>query len=60
MAHGPSRVHRFSYVNVRAARDGTLVRVGAVADVGDENELVQNGTFDDEALALGMAEVSGG
>jgi ribonuclease HII len=60
IAHGPSRVHRFSFVNVRAARDGTLVRVGPIADVGDDDELGQNGVFDDEALTVGMSEVSGG
>ena len=72
MAHGPSRVHRFSFVNVRAARDGTLRvatsadaipgrgRAGAVADVGDDDALVQNEVFDNGALAVGTFEASGG
>jgi ribonuclease HII len=60
IAHGPSRVHRFSFVNVRAARDGTLTRVEHVADVGDDDELGQNEVFDDEPLGVGMSEMGGG
>jgi ribonuclease HII len=57
IAHGPSRVHRFSFVNVRAARDGTLVRTGVVTDVGEEDALVQNEAFDNGALTVGGSEV---
>ena len=51
VAHGPSRVHRYSFVNVRAARDGILDRLDT-ADVGLAAGLVQN-----EGLAVGMSEV---
>jgi ribonuclease HII len=51
VAHGPSRVHRYSFVNVRAARDGVRLDVNA-ADVGLDGGLVHN-----EALAIGLSEV---
>jgi ribonuclease HII len=50
-AHGPSRVHRFSFVNVRAARAGNL----GTAAVGLARGLVHNG-----ALAVGLSEVGAG
>lgn len=48
--HGPSRVHRFSFINVRAARNGCLV----AADVGPSEGLVHNGV-----LTVGSSEVGG-
>ncbi len=41
--HGPSRVHRFSFVNVRAARDGHAGSPGTAA-VGVPDGLVHNET----------------
>jgi ribonuclease HII len=62
LAHGPSRVHRYSFVNVRAARDGVRPEVvhldGALEPgLGDELDegLVHNGT-----LAVGTSEGAGG
>jgi len=48
-AHGPSRVHRYSFVNVRAARGDTSARMGAAAD-GHPAGLVHNDgvTVEDE------------
>jgi ribonuclease HII len=48
-AHGPSRVHRYSFVNVRAARGDTSARMGAAAD-GLPTGLVHNDgvTVEDE------------
>jgi ribonuclease HII len=34
LAHGPSRVHRYSFVNVRAARDGVRPPAAVVLDEG--------------------------
>ncbi len=68
LAHGPSRVHRYSFVNVRAARDGIrppavlldedsmdedTIEAGLGEDLGDG--LVHNG-----ALAVGVSEGAGG
>jgi ribonuclease HII len=48
--HGPSPVHRYSFVNVRAARDGVTV-----ADDELPEGLVHNGS-----LAVGLSEVAVG
>ena len=48
--HGPSPVHRYSFVNVRAARDGI-----DVADDELPEGLVHNGS-----LAVGLSEVAVG
>ena len=52
-AHGPSRVHRYSFVNVRAARGDTGARMGAAAD-GLPAGLVHNDgvTVEDEVSGL--------
>jgi ribonuclease HII len=58
-AHGPSRVHRFSFVNVRAARAAGAAPVidppGDPADVGPAEEGVHNG-----APIHGLSEVGSG
>lgn len=59
--HGPSAVHRYSFVNVRAARDGVPTVAGPLLDdidVADDEllaELVHNGT-----LAAGLSEMAVG
>lgn len=55
--HGPSRVHRYSFVNVRTARSGNGARVeaAAAAAVGPSAALVHN-----ELRAVGLSEVSAG
>jgi ribonuclease HII len=67
LTHGPSRVHRYSFVNVRAARDG--VRLTSTVTVPDDDafeaaadaevtaDLVHNGAL---AVGLSDAEVEGG
>jgi ribonuclease HII len=55
--HGPSPVHRYSFVNVRAARDGSVPMLDGI-DVADDEwpeELVHNGS-----LAVGLSEVAVG
>jgi ribonuclease HII len=59
-AHGPSRVHRFSFVNVRAARaarspSGAVDPTGDPADVGPIGDRVHNGSPID-----GLSEVGSG
>jgi ribonuclease HII len=60
--HGPSPVHRYSFINVRAARDGTFPIVDGpmvdgieIADDELPEELVHNGS-----LAVGLSEVAVG
>jgi ribonuclease HII len=54
-AHGPSRMHRFSFVNVRAARDGGGSALDAAAAVSLTAALVHNGS-----LTVGPSEVGAG
>ena len=73
LAHGPSRVHRYSFVNVRAARDG--IRPPAVLldeesmdeDSMDEDTIeaglgedLGDGLVHNGALAVGVSEGAGG
>jgi ribonuclease HII len=48
--HGPSRVHRYSFVNVRAARDG--VRPPSVVSDDDafDDDTFDDDTFDDDLM----------
>jgi ribonuclease HII len=48
--HGPSRVHRYSFVNVRAARDG--IRPAAVAP--DEDPIDED--LLDDTIEVGLGE----
>jgi ribonuclease HII len=53
LAHGPSRVHRYSFVNVRAARDG--VRLPTV--VPDEDaDLIDGDLIDEDPIEAGLGE----
>jgi ribonuclease HII len=67
LAHGPSRVHRYSFVNVRLARDGIRVPVtpgddGMLEDdtigVGLDEDL-EEGLVHNGALAVGVSEAVG-
>jgi ribonuclease HII len=76
LAHGPSRVHRYSFVNVRAARDGVRPPVVALdEDAMDEDAMddivddtIEEGLAEDLAeglvhngtLAVGTSEGAGG
>jgi ribonuclease HII len=75
LAHGPSRVHRYSFVNVRAARDGIRPPAGHVdgAPTDDTTEEMLDDTIDagldadlpeglvhNGALAVGTSEGAGG
>ncbi|MDT7648633.1 MAG: ribonuclease [Pseudonocardiales bacterium] len=51
-AHGPSRVHRFSFVNVRAARGDDVSALEAAAAVSLTAALVHNGS-----LTVGLSDV---
>jgi len=71
-AHGPSRVHRYSFVNVRAARDGVrppsrLLDGGAVDEESMDDTIeaglgedLDGGLVHNGALAVGTSEGSGG
>jgi ribonuclease HII len=76
LAHGPSRVHRYSFVNVRAARDGVLPPAGVLdggildedADEDAMDDTIEAGLGEDlaeglvhnGALAVGTSEGAGG
>jgi ribonuclease HII len=71
LAHGPSRVHRYSFVNVRAARDGVRPPVvaldeDAMDDIVDDTivagleEDLAEGLVQNGALAVGTSEGAGG
>lgn len=73
LAHGPSRVHRYSFVNVRAARDGVrppavvLAEDAADADLVDEDPIeaglgedLAEGLVHNGALAVGTSDGSRG
>ena len=55
--HGPSPVHRYSFVNVRAARDGTFPMVDGLSAADDE---LPEGLGHNESLAVGLSEVAVG
>ncbi|HVH22838.1 MAG TPA: ribonuclease HII [Pseudonocardia sp.] len=55
--YGPSPVHRYSFVNVRAARDGTFPMVDGLFAADDE---LPEGLGHNEPLAVGLSEVAVG
>jgi ribonuclease HII len=67
LAHGPSRVHRYSFVNVRAARDGVRPPV-APADEEILDDTIESGLAEDlaeglvhnGALVVGTSDGAGG
>ncbi|MHA6621287.1 ribonuclease HII [Pseudonocardia sp. DLS-67] len=70
LVHGPSRVHRYSFVNVRAARDGVrppVVVLDDDADLADDDPIesglgedLMEGLVHNGALAVGTSDGSRG
>jgi ribonuclease HII len=68
LAHGPSRVHRYSFVNVRAARDGVRAPAGSLSGDMLDDDTIDGGLAEDPeealvhngALAVGTSEAVGG